>query len=161
MARFAVKKKAPRDVAAWRLFEAQGLGTELDFIGPVRFGFAAFVFDGNDCAIPMKLHDVGLSAQPKSPGNQRNPACDSDAWPGLERPVVGPFMHGPPLGGKLVFFPEPFNMNESALPLAVQKVLKCRDGQEIHGWLVQTFSRVRRVRDWACDPGCWDVRGRI
>ena len=45
-ARLAVKERPRRNRYAEHLLQADRLCAELDFVGPVRFGLVAFVFDG-------------------------------------------------------------------------------------------------------------------
>ncbi|MCC5023195.1 MAG: biopolymer transporter ExbD [Candidatus Synoicihabitans palmerolidicus] len=42
--------------------QAESLGAELDAVAVVGFGLTAFVFDGEDGAVAVKLHDIGDAA---------------------------------------------------------------------------------------------------
>lgn len=68
---FAVEEEAFGDAAlrdAENLLKANGLGAELHFVGAVGFGFAAFVFHGDDPPITVDFDDVADTGQPVALG---------------------------------------------------------------------------------------------
>lgn len=54
----AVEEVAMGNSQAQAFLQTKGLGAELDFVGLVGFGFAAFVFDGKHGAVGMEFHHV-------------------------------------------------------------------------------------------------------
>jgi len=63
---FSVKKEAVRDAAGCALeagFEADGLAAELNLIGAVSLGAAAFIFDRQESAVGVDFYDVANAPQ--------------------------------------------------------------------------------------------------
>src|SRR5690606_30593035 len=75
----AIEQGASRDRSAEHLLQAHPLGTELDLIGPARFGSPPLVLHGERSPedrpiggyLTMELDDVGLTNQPHPVGPQR------------------------------------------------------------------------------------------
>ena len=88
----AVVKHAALDAKAEHLLETKRLGTELHFIGRMRFRFAAFVLDREHVTICVKFHDITLPAQSEVKRANRQSACDANTRARLVGPFVRAFM---------------------------------------------------------------------
>lgn len=115
-------------------FEAQGLGTELDFVGVVGFWPAALVLDGVWhflAAGRSELHDIRFSKEPQPEGSEREGPADTEVSRDLGFPAIGLFMQMPALDGERVLGPEPLDVDQRALSRAEQEVLQGADGKKI------------------------------
>ena len=126
----AVEKRAFRHRLAQHFFEAQRLGADLHFVAPVGFGMAALVFDGVGRGA-VEFDDVRLAdeAQPQRPQRQipRDAHIAANFVPGGMDMVVSQ----PPFGRETVLAPGLFDVDQRALPLAIQQVLQGGKGQEV------------------------------
>ena len=85
---FAIEKATAGNRHAKHFFNAQRLCAELDFIRPMGFRLAAFVFHRIDNPIPVKLHDIAL------PGNPERERAHRQAAPAEQAPSCSMSMQG-------------------------------------------------------------------
>ena len=66
----AIEKRPGRNRLAQHLFQANGLGAELDLVGMVRFRLPPLVLHGErpprSARLPVILDDIGFADQPQS-----------------------------------------------------------------------------------------------
>ncbi len=89
------------------------------------FGLSPLVFDGNDSAIRMELHDIALAGESQFFGANGNGARSSDAASGFHGAFMRAIVKNEAFGSKPILQPLFFQMNECKLPLAVKDVLEC------------------------------------
>ena len=124
---FAVKKAALLDAACFAPeagFEADGLAAELNFIGTVGFGAAAFVFDREESAVGVDFDDVANTTQPVGVRPDREPTGYADAGARFAEAGVRLFVERVAFGGGKVIRPQPLDVDKCALPRAVEVVLE-------------------------------------
>jgi len=101
----------------------------------VGFGFAAFVFDGDDFLVvgggAVEFDDVALAGEAVEEGADGHTAGDADVVAGFVGAVVGAFVHEVALDREFVFRPDLLQVDEGALTGAKQHVLQSRDGEEL------------------------------
>ena len=119
----SVKQRPFGYVAAEHLFKAQCLCAELNIIRTVAFRPAAFIFHWI-WPFAVQFHDICHPVQAVSVRTDLDTTKNTDAWASLRPAPMRPFMHRPSLGGKQVFGPNPFNMNQCILARAEQPVLQ-------------------------------------
>ena len=123
---FAVKEIAGLDaarLASETLFETDGLAAELDLIGAVGFGATAFILYGNEGAVFVDFDDVAHTTQSVSVGPYGETARNAHSRPRLAEPGVRFFMQCVAFGGREILCPHALDMNQRALPRAIQVVL--------------------------------------
>nr|UXE45752.1 hypothetical protein Hi04_10k_c5203_00033 [uncultured bacterium] len=79
----------------------------------------------------MKLDDIALAAQAEFERAHRQPACYANAGPGFIGTFMRPLVKDISLGGEFVVAPDLLDMNERALPLAKQQMLKRGNRQKL------------------------------
>lgn len=131
----AIEESAGRYVGAQHFFEAEGLSTELDLVGPVAFRPAAFVFNRKrpprTLIDPVKLDDVGFSGEPEPEAAQGKRPGDPEIAPGFLDSAVRLLVEVTALDGQRIFHPDLLQMDQSALPLAEQQVLQGGKREEV------------------------------
>jgi hypothetical protein len=120
----AIKDEPPGDCRVKHFFKTKGLGTDLDFIGPVGLRFAAFVLDRGEDAVAVFLDDVANSAEVVFFRTHPELPQDRATGPVLVRPFVGFFVEELTFGSESVFRPNLLVVNESTLARAIQEVLE-------------------------------------
>lgn len=144
---FTVVEVAGGDGGMEHFLQAHRLGAELDLIGTVAFGFAAFVFHGSNRAVGMKLDDIALAADAETHRADAEIARDAHTVADFRWTVVSAFMKGTALSGEFVFSPHLFQMDEGALARTEKPVLEGRNGDGIffggHGWLFDLRGKIR------------------
>ena len=135
----AIEQVAIGDVHAEHFFQTESLGAELDPVPIVFFFSAAFVLDRPD-PIRMELHHVGLSGQPQGKGSDRHRKFGPDPLPCFMALDVNPVVHDSAFCREPVFGPFPLHMNEGALPLAEQDVLKPGEREQV-GFRIHDLNR--------------------
>lgn len=128
-ARYPVEEKAFGNRYGEHLFEAEGLGAELDFIGAVGFGLSAFVFDGDDESIGMELHDIALTGQPEVIRADGEGSGGADGAARLGGGIVDALVENPPFGSISVLKPFTVQVDEGELAFAKHQVLERGDGE--------------------------------
>ena len=78
----------------------------------------------------MKLDDVRHADKPQSCASKCQTACDANAATRFVRTLMHLRVHDTPLSSQAVLHPGTLNVNECALALAEQQVLKRRDGEK-------------------------------
>lgn len=126
---FAVEEEGFGNGDGEHFFEAEGLGAELDFVGAVAFRFAALVFDGDDAPVAVEFDDVGLAVESETVAGEVEAAGGSQAGAGFGGAVVGALVEDAAGGGEVVLGPEPLDVDEGALALAVEEVLEGGNGE--------------------------------
>jgi hypothetical protein len=129
-ARLAIKEIAHRDGGTEHFFEAQGLRAELDFIGLMRFGLAAFIFDGPR-AVATEFDDIRAAGNAITERAEAEAAADADAVAQFDRIGIGVIVQYTPFGGEPVLLPLLFEMDESPLALAEDEMLERGEREEI------------------------------
>ena len=145
-ARLPVKQRPRRHGGAQHLLQAHRLRAELHPIRVVALGLAAFVLHGERHAVPgaelrvlsaegrrrrPELDHVGFAEQPELARPHRRSALRAATVAALRPPGVGPLVQVPALDGELVLRPEPLDMNQRALPRAIQQMLQGGDGEKL------------------------------
>ncbi len=135
---FTVKKASVGNGNAEHFLDAHGLGAELHFIGAVSFWFAALVFDGEDIPIGVKLDNVALARDAEAHRPYGKAASDADLIFCFVRPVMGFLMEDVSFRSETIFGPYLFQVDQCALPRAIQPVLERGKREELifgeHGW---------------------------
>lgn len=140
----AVEEGAGGDGDAEHFFEAEGLGAELEGVGGVFFGAAAFVFDGEGRGALAELDGVGLANEAKAFGDEPEAAAGADAVADFVAGLVDAFVHEAAFGGEAVFLPNAGDMDEGALAGANPPVLECGEGDALRvGHLPSSLSGTR------------------
>lgn len=125
---FAVEDHAGRHRRVEHLLEAEGLRAELNGIGGVGFGAAAFVFDREGVPrairLAVKLHDVGDAVDAERVGVERERAGDAEVAARFGAGFVGAFVEDAALGGARVLRPKALDVDERALARAEREVLQ-------------------------------------
>ena len=128
-----IKDVAESDGDVENFLQAKCLSTELDVICVVLFGFATFVFDGDDlgyCArafvVVVQFDEVGFAddivgIRPKVDASEN---FDAGSVFGGRR-VMYFLVEMLAFNGKPVFSPEMFDVDEGTLAFAETQVLKC------------------------------------
>lgn len=111
--------------------KGKGLGAELYFVCTMLLGFPPFIFYGEDGAVLIKLNDVALSDQFQAMRGDREASGDPYSGAGFDKAAMRSLMQHLPFCGKAVFAPFPVEVNESALPFAVEQVLESGDGVKL------------------------------
>lgn len=96
---------------------------ELDFVGAVGFWFSAFVFDGNNGAIQMKLYDIALSRETEIFGADGEGTGGADAMARLGGGIVDSLVKNPAFGGVSVLQPFAIHVDECELAFTEKEVL--------------------------------------
>ena len=123
----AVKQGAFRHLAAEHLLQADRLGAELNLVGAMCLGFAAFVLDREGARRTAgEFDDVGDTRDAERQRAQRQPAHDPHPRPALWPARIDPLMQDAALGGGAVLRPQAFDMDQGALPRAEQLMLQRR-----------------------------------
>jgi len=134
-ARLAVEERAVRHGDVQHLFDAQRLGAELDFIGVVRFGPAAFVLDRerrDDLFSAIGERDtIGHAGKAKLQRAQGDTARDARVAAGFAAELMNAGVQDAAFGGVLVAVPEAFEMNERALSRAEDEMLQRGERQHL------------------------------
>ena len=107
---------------AEHLFEAKGLGAELNVVVTSFAAGSVFVFDRNDPSVGMKLHNVAapLQAEPVRPERQGTFYPHSVFERGMG--FVGAFVGMASAQREHIFVKDALDVDEGALPGAVGKV---------------------------------------
>jgi hypothetical protein len=117
------------------LFQAKGLGAELNLIPIGKFWLSTLVFHRiwppAALIISMKLHHIRLAGEAKAQGTQGQSGFDPDTVSAQSFATIHPLMHDAALGGETVFFPNLFDMNQSASTLAKEQMLQGRKRKEV------------------------------
>jgi len=136
----AVEEESVGNGEVEHFLEAEGLGAELDFVGLVALGFAAFVFDGDDLGVccgrdahaPLvEFDDVALAGEAEDGGGDGQGTGDADTGTGFVWAVVGSLVQDLALGREAVLGPSLFQMDQGGLPGAKEKVLEGGEGEEL------------------------------
>ena len=106
MAGLSVPQCAFADALPAHFFEAQGLGAELDFVGAVGFGAAAFVYDGFQTACgKVVFHHVKDAADAEPFGGYVDAALEADAFAGFGFAGIDALVQGFALCGEEILRP--------------------------------------------------------
>jgi hypothetical protein len=79
----------------------------------------------------MKLHHIRLAGEAKTQGAQGQRGLDTDTVSTQMFATIHPLMHDAALGGEQIFRPDLLNVDQGALPLTEQQMLKRGKGVEI------------------------------
>ena len=138
---FAVIERAAGHLDPEHFLQAKRLRAELHLVGSMGFRFAPLVLHRQNPAVGVEFDDVTLAGNSQPQRAHRHPAGDPDARARLVRAVVSPGVHDFSLGGEFVFRPSLLDMDQRALPRAIQPVLERGDGNElvlvVHGGKTQ------------------------
>ena len=124
---FAVKKEAIGDTAGFTIkifLKTDGLSADLNFIGAVRFGSSAFVFNRNDPTVLMELNDIADPAQAVGIRPDRKASRNSKPRTRFALTGMGLLVQGVALRGGKIIGPKFFEVDEAALPRAIQVMLE-------------------------------------
>jgi len=127
----AVKDGTGRDGNGEHFLQTKGLGAELKRVRTVGFGATAFVFDGENGSVGVKLDDVGDTGEAEGERAEMKAARGAHAGAGFVFGFVGFFVKHATLGGEEVFRPDLLNVDEGALAWTEAQVLQSRDGEEV------------------------------
>ena len=105
-------------------FQAESLGADLDFVGAVGLGFAAFVFDGSEGAVAVLFDDVADSAEIVYFGRDVEVAQDGAGGTVFVGAFVGFFVKLLTLGSETILGPDLLIVDEGTLARAIQEVLQ-------------------------------------
>jgi hypothetical protein len=127
-----VVDRAPRDGHAEHLFEADGLGAELNLVVVPPLAPTALVLHGiwNLSSVRSAVTEfdkVGYPSNPKPVADKSEPACNASAAPGSSGDVVHAAMVERAAGGVHVFNPDAVNPQESAAPFTKEQVIQSRE----------------------------------
>lgn len=127
----SVKKESVGNICREHFLEAEGLGTELDFVGAVCLGFPAFVFDRNNRPILVKFDHIALAGKAERERADGQTPGDADARACFRGTVVSAFMEDTSLGGESILGPDLFEVDQGALARAIEPMLECGEGDEV------------------------------
>ena len=135
-ARFTIKERAVRDLAAEHFLQTHGLGAQLQLVAAVLFGVAALILDriGQPCAlvpvqrhaafVPVKLHDVTLAAEAERQRVNMQAARDDRVAAAFAKLLVmGALVQKRALRGAQVLRPLLLDMDQRPLPAAEFEML--------------------------------------
>lgn len=148
---FSHKKKPKRHFYLKHLLQAQCLGTHLNFIRTVRFGFTYFVFHRRHgyYAAPFLnidgFHHICNTMNPPLYGRNVQRTQYPFSPPVFRHSRIDTFMKHLSLCCELILFPATFQMDQRTLPGTVQVMLQCRQRNRV--WARNTHSdRNRHLR---------------
>ena len=110
------------------------MGAELHLVGAVRLGPAQLVLDRErhrPARRAVQLDQIGDADQAQGRGAQRHAGDAAHALALLLRRLVHPVVREASLGGQRILGPDPLDVNQRALPRAIQPVLQRGDGDEV------------------------------
>jgi hypothetical protein len=136
----AVIEGPGRDLGLEHLFEAEGLGAELDEVGHLRLATSPLVFDGKrlpasraagegDSASGtgvdgLELDHVSHAEEAPLARGKPEPADNADPVGHLRRGLVDSFVQQPALGRLNVFDPQPLDVNKRTAARTELQVLE-------------------------------------
>ena len=134
--RAAIEQRAVRHQHAQHFLEAQGLRAKLDTVLIANFGPPALVFDREwllraAALRGVKLDDVSLTGKTEAQGAKRNAISPPHRSPRLGATAIHPLVLDPPLRRPCVLDPDPFEVNQRALPRTDDKMLERRDRDQL------------------------------
>lgn len=138
------EKSAGGDGDAEHLFEAEGLGAELEGVGGVFLWTAVLVFDGEGWGTLAELDGIGLADEAEALGDELEAAAGADAVADFIADFVDAFVHEATFCGEAVLFPDAGDVDEGALAGANPPVLECGEGDALQvGHLPSSLSGTR------------------
>ena len=124
------KLDAARDRLAPHLFQAERLRAQLNAVAVVALGPPALVLDGQRRFAGPPLDDVGDAVKPQLEAAQGQGPSRQRLGPPGRSAAVGLFVQKGPLGGVPILRPQPLDVDERALALAIEQVLQGGDRQQ-------------------------------
>jgi len=124
---FSIKEKTRIYVAGGQiegLFEANCLSAELDVVRAVGFGSASLVLYGNNARVLVDFNNVAYTMEGVHGRAYLKPARDAYAGTAFTLACVCFFMKHISLRRAVALGPLPLDVNQRALPWAVQVVLQ-------------------------------------
>ena len=133
--------------------QAQRLCAQLHLVGAMCLGATPLVFDRKSLLAALrlaKLDHVGHACQTKLGMGQRQRADTAHPRPPLCAPRIHPLMQDPPLSGLRVLDPQLLQMDQCALPRAVQVVLQGGEGNGVHVQHGANMPGIRQPQSISC-----------
>ena len=125
-----VKQLSVGDGGFQHFLQAKRLGTELYLIKIASLRFAAFVLH-RPRALEPEFDYIGATGDSIAQRPDAQTAADTDAIPNFEGFRVSIFVQQSSFGGKPVFAPLLFQVNQTPLPLTEREVLQGREWQQV------------------------------
>src|SRR5690606_25752660 len=112
--------------AAEHFLQAQALRAKLHLVRTMRLWPAALVFD-RERDFAAELYRVGFSDEPQRPRADVQTAHSPHACAPIAPAAVHPLMQQSPLRRAPILEPDPFDVDQRALPRTEELMLECRN----------------------------------
>jgi hypothetical protein len=131
----AIEDGPVRDRNGQHFFQANGLGAKLDQIAVVGLWFAPFILHREwlPCVLiqAMEFYHISLPHQAEPQRTQGNAVFDPNLSPGFAVLLMNLLVHDPTFRCHEIFIPDLLYMDQGALALTKDIVLKGREHDEI------------------------------